>query len=107
MIEDKALETALTPIPVKLTPAAFGTSYTSNAGDGLEITHTGPGQGAVSATITNPKETTGDTYRVTFVTDTSYVHYNGDTISGQTLWSLANLTKDEVVVPFLNKQAIS
>ena len=104
LIEDKALETALTPIPVKLTPAAFGTSYTSNAGDGLEITHTGPGQGAVSATITNPKETTGDTYRVTFVTDTSYVHYNGDTISGQTLWSLANLTKDEVVVPFF-KQA--
>ena len=55
LIEDKALETALTPIPVKLTPAAFGTSYTSNAGDGLEITHTGPGQGAVSVDYFEPQ----------------------------------------------------
>ena len=104
LIEDKALETALTPIPVRLTPAGFGKSYSSTAGDGLDIIHTGPGQGEVSATVTNPAQTIDASYRVTFVTDTSYVHYNGDTISGQTLWSLENTTTNEVVVPFF-KQA--
>jgi hypothetical protein len=92
LIEDKALETALTPIPVKLTPAGFGKSYTSAAGDGLEITHTGPGQGEVSATVTNPAQTTGDSYKVSFIQDTSYVHYNGDTISGD-LWRLTNMSQ--------------
>lgn len=104
LIEDKALETALTPIPVKLTPAGFGKTYTSAAGDGLEITHTGPGQGAVSATVTNPAELTGDSYRVSFTQDTSYVHYNGETISGD-LWSLTNTTTNEVLVPFFKQAA--
>ena len=85
MIEDKALETALTPIPLKLTPAAFGTSYTSNAGDGLETysyRSTFGQQGAVSAKLPTPKKPqVTHTDKVTFVTDTSYVHYNGDTIS--------------------------
>ena len=104
LIEDKALETALTPIPVKLTPAGFGKSYTAAAGDGLEVTHTGPGQGAVSATVTNPAQTTGDTYRVSFITDTSYVHYNGETVSGD-LWRLTNTSTNEVLVPFFKQAA--
>lgn len=104
LIEDKALETALTPIPVKLTPAGFGESYTSAAGDGLAVAHTGPGQGEVSATVTNPAQTTGDTYRVSFITDTSYVHYNGETVSGD-LWRLTNTTTNEVLVPFFKQAA--
>jgi hypothetical protein len=104
LIEDKALETALTPIPVKLTPAGFGKTLTSAAGDGLEITHTGPGQGEVSATVTNPAQTTGDTYRVSFIADTNYVHYDGSTISGD-LWRLTNETTGDVVVPFFKQAA--
>jgi len=91
LIEDKALETALTPVYVRLKPADFGTRYTASAGDGLEITHTGPGQGEASATVTNPAALTGDTYRISFE-DGSYVHVNGDTITG-TLWSLTNTTQ--------------
>ncbi len=97
LIEDKALETALTPIYVRLQPADFGTRYSSTAGDGLEITHTGPGQGEASATVTNPAALTGDTYRVGFVADTSYAHLSGDTISG-VLWTLDNTTTGEKVV---------
>ena len=41
LIEDKSLETALTPIYVRLQDAAFGTRYTSSVGSDLEITHTG------------------------------------------------------------------
>ena len=105
LIEDKALETALTPIYVRLQPAAFGTRYSANAGDGLEIAHTGPGQGEVSATVTNPAALTGNTYRVSFVADTSYAHLSGDTISG-TLWTLDNLTTGTKSVN-LFKQATS
>ena len=92
LIEDKSLETALTPLYVRLTPAAFGTRYTSSTGDGLEISHTGPGQGEVSATVTNPAALTGDSYKVSFIQDTSYVHYNGNTISGD-LWRLTNMSQ--------------
>ena len=104
LIQDKALESAMTPLYVQLKPADFGTRYSSTAGDGLEITHEGPGQGEVSATVTNPAALTGDTYRVSFTTDTSYVHVNGDTING-TLWSLANQTKATTPVS-LFKQAL-
>ncbi|MBI88785.1 MAG: hypothetical protein CMG60_01750 [Candidatus Marinimicrobia bacterium] len=91
LIEDKALETALTPIYVRLQDAAFGTRYSATAGEGLEVTHTGPGQGEVSATVTNPAALTGNTYRVSFVADTSYTHLSGDDVSG-TLWTLDNLS---------------
>ena len=91
LIEDKALETALTPIYVRLQDAAFGTRYSASAGEGLEVTHTGPGQGEVSATVTNPAALTGNTYRVSFVADTSYTHLSGDDVSG-TLWTLDNLS---------------
>jgi len=104
LIEDKSLETALTPYYVKLEPAGFGKSYSSAAGDGLEITHTGPGQGEVSATVTNPADLTGDLYRVSFVSDTSYVHYNGETLSGD-LWRLENMTTNEILVPFFKQAA--
>ncbi len=105
LIEDKALETALTPIYVRLQPAAFGTRYSASAGEGLDITHTGPGQGEVSATVTNPAALTGDTYRVAFQDGASYVHVNGDTITG-TLWSLSNVTQGTTPVTGF-KQATS
>ena len=104
LIEDKALETALTPIPVKLTPAGFGETLTSFVGKGLEITHTGPGQGAVSATVTNPVQTKDATYRVTFIADTSYTHYDGNLVSGD-LWRLSNAETGEVLVPFFKQAA--
>ena len=102
LIEDKSLETALTPLYVRLTPAAFGTRYTSSTGDGLEISHTGPGQGEVSATVTNPAALTGDTYRVSFVSDTSYTHLSGVDYSG-TLWTLDNMTTGEKAVPLFKQ----
>ena len=105
LIEDKALETALTPIYVRLQDAAFGTRYSATAGDGLEITHTGPGQGEVGATVTNPAALTGNTYRVSFVADATYEHLSGDSISG-TLWTLDNMTTGEKAVE-LFKQATS
>jgi hypothetical protein len=104
LIEDKTLETALTPIPVKLTPAGFGETLTSLVGDGLEITHTGPGQGAVSATVTNPVQTKDATYRVTFIADTSYTHYDGNLVTGD-LWRLSNAATGEVLVPFFKQAA--
>ena len=104
LIEDKSLETALTPIYVRLKDADFGTRYTSSVGSDLEISHTGPGQGEVSATVTNPAALTGDTYRVSFVADTSYTHLSGESISG-TLWSLDNMTKGTKSVE-LFKQAL-
>jgi len=97
LIEDKALETALTPLYVRLKPASFGTRYSASAGSDLEITHTGPGQGEVSATVTNPAALTGDTYRVGFVADTSYTHLSGVEYSG-TLWTLDNMTTGEKAV---------
>ena len=104
LIEDQALETALTPVYVQLKPPDFGTRYTATAGDGLEIIHTGPGQGEVSATVTNPATLTGDEYRVSFLADTSYVHVNGDTVSG-TLWRLTNATKNTTPVSFFKQAA--
>jgi hypothetical protein len=104
LIEDKTLETALTPIPVKLTPPEFGKTLTSSVGDGLEITHTGPGQGAVSATVTNPAQTKDATYRVSFIADTSYTHYDGNVVSGD-LWRLSNDVTGEVLVPFFKQAA--
>ena len=104
LIEDKALETALTPVYVQLKPPDFGTRYTKSAGDGLEIIHTGPGQGEVSATVTNPAALTGDQYSVSFLTDTSYVHVNGETVSG-TLWRLTNATKNTTPVSFFKQAA--
>ena len=87
---------------MRLKPASFGTRYSATAGDGLEITHTGPGQGEVSATVTNPAALTGDTYRVGFVADTSYTHLSGVDYSG-TLWTLDNMTKETKAVACLNK----
>ena len=104
LIEDQALETALTPVYVQLKPPDFGTRYTATAGDGLEIIHTGPGQGEVSATVTNPATLTGDEYRGSFLADTSYVHVNGDTVSG-TLWRLTNATKNTTPVSFFKQAA--
>lgn len=104
LIEDKSLETSLTPIYVRLQDAGFGTRYTSSVGSDLEISHTGPGQGEVSATVTNPAVLTGDKYRVSFVADTSYTHLSGESVSG-TLWSLDNMTKETKSVD-LFKQAL-
>jgi len=104
LIEDKALETALTPVPVKLTPVGFGKTLTSSVGLGLEITHTGPGQGEVSATVTNPIQTEDATYRVSFIADTVYTHYDGNEVYGD-LWRLTNVTSGEVLVPFFKQAA--
>ena len=104
LIEDKALETAMTPIYVRLQDASFGTRFSSSVGTGLEVSHTGPGQGEVSATVTNPAATTGDTYRVGFVADTVYTHLSGEDVSG-TLWTLDNVTKGTKSVE-LFKQAL-
>ena len=48
---------------------------------------------------------TGDTYRVAFQDGASYVHVNGDTITG-TLWSLSNVTQGSTPVTGF-KQATS
>ena len=92
LIEDKALETGLTPLYVRLTPTAFGTRHSAASGDTMAITHTGPGQGEVSATVTNPAELTGDTYRVSFEDNATYTHFSGESITG-TLWKLDNVTQ--------------
>ncbi len=105
LIEDKALESPLTPLYVQLTPPDFGTRFSAAAGDGLTISHDGPGQGEVSATVTNPVDLTGDTYQVSFTEDTSYTHVNGVEQYG-TLWTLRNLTQSTTEVAFY-KQASS
>jgi hypothetical protein len=104
LIQDKSIESSLTPIYVRLSPPKFGESYTSTAGDGLEITHAeGLGQGEVSATVTNPAVTKDNDYKVSFILDTSYVHYNGETVYGD-LWRLTNTTTNEIVVPFFSNK---
>jgi len=105
LIEDQALETALTPLYVQLTPQAFGTEYGAAGGDVISVSHEGPSQGVASATVVNPAALTGDTYNVSFTDDTSYVHVNGDTVSG-TLWTLSNVTAGTTPVTFY-KQASS
>jgi len=105
LIEDQALETALTPLYVQLTPQAFGTEFGAAGGDAVSVSHEGPSQGIASATVVNPAALTGETYNVTFTDDTSYVHVNGDTVSG-TLWTLSNVTASTTPVTFY-KQASS
>ena len=105
LIEDQSLETALTPLYVQLTPADFGKRFGAAAGSSIDVTHTGPSQGVVSATVVNPTSLTGNSYSVSFTDDTSYVHVNGDTITG-TLWSLANTSTSTTAVSFF-KQASS
>ena len=104
LIEDQALESALTPLYVQLTPPDFGTRYSYNAGDGLEITHEGPGQGDVSAIVVNPAALTGDSYQVSFTEDTSYTHVNGETLYG-TMWSLKNSTQNTTPIAFYRQGA--
>ena len=88
------MDVAATATTVGSLSVTSGTSLTVTKNqyqDGYIIFNDGPGQGEVSATVTNPAALTGNTYRVSFVADTSYAHLSGDTISG-TLWTLDNLT---------------
>jgi len=73
---------------------AFGKKVQATYDDTLAVTHTGPSQGVVTAIVVDPGQITGHDYKVTF-----------KTVSGQTLWDLANLSTGKVVLPDQTNQA--
>lgn len=80
----------ITIIPHSLNP---GVRHSSIVGDTVKtVTHTkGISEGLVIPIVVDPAKLTGDSYKVTF-----------DTLNGNTVWSITNVTKNKVVV---SKQA--
>ncbi len=98
LIEDQALESPVTAVGVTLTPAPVGTEYAVEANAALDVSHVGPSQGIVSATVVNPDELTGNVYLVSFTDDTSWVHTNGDTLYG-TYYTVTDSATSAALVP--------
>jgi len=104
LIEDKALESSLTPLFVKLTPSPVGTSYGADAGTSLEVSHTGPSQGVVSAIVVDPSGLTGHDYNVSFRDNAEYVSGTDTTL--MTLYDIIDVTDNDTLL-MSQKQASS
>ena len=81
----------LTIIPHSPNP---GTRYTSKAGDSYPVTLTTaaggtPSDGSVDVSVIDPSKLTGDSYTVTFGTDTT---------SGETIWAAKDVTKNSTLI---------
>jgi len=79
----------LTIVPHSANP---GTRYSKKVGDGIKATLTtaagaGASDGSVTAVVVDPNKLSGDTYKVTFSTDTT---------SGNTVWAVTDVTKGVV-----------
>ena len=77
-----------------------GTRYPNKVGDGIKATLTtapgfGASDGSVTAVVVDPTKLTGDTYKVTFGTDTT---------TGNTVWGVTDVTKSSVLVKGLTNQ---
>ncbi len=93
LIEDKALESSITPIPVTTQSTKPGVRYGADAGTELEVTHTsGSSDGQVRALVVDPAALTGHQYEIFFELD-------DDTTSptfGEILWGVRDVTTGEV-----------
>ena len=78
------------PVIVSLTPhsPSPGTRYSFAAGDTIKSVHSsGKSDGEIFALVIDPAALTGDNYTVTF-----------DTANGETVWSLTDVTKSQIIV---------
>lgn len=78
LIEDQALESALTPILVTLTPPPLNTEYGAVYGDAIETAHPeGPSDGSLVATVVDPTQLTGDDYEAFFAVEEYFLDFDG------------------------------
>ena len=83
----KSLESTLAVAAVVPQTAKPGVRFAVDAGDLLDVAHTGPSDGIVTALALDPAKMTGDDYKVTF-----------GLLDGETVWNLVNVTKNSNVL---------
>ena len=83
----KSLESTLAVAAVVPQTAKPGVRLAVDAGDLLDVAHTGPSDGIVKALALDPAKMTGDDYKVTF----------GE-LDGESVWNLVNVTKNKNVL---------
>ena len=77
LIEDMALESPVTPILVKLSPAPVGMEYGAEYGSDVAVAHVGGSDGKLTVTVVDPQALTGDDYELFFDTDHYYLDLDG------------------------------
>jgi len=83
-------------VKVAIPQQPMGISTSSVVGDTLSSSHTsGKGDGEVFGLVVEPTKTTGDSYKISFNSDTQ----------GNTTWSLTDVTKNEVKVSGISNQS--
>ncbi len=86
LIEDKALESTLSPILVRTQSPPPGVRYAGTVGSPIEISRvSGGSDGQVEVTIVDPSQLTGHEYEINFTADTS----------GNIFWNLRDVTTGE------------
>ncbi len=95
LIEDKALESSITPILVTTQSPKPGVQYTADPEQELKVTHTsGASDGLVKALVIDPSAVTGHQYEVFFEVDED----TNSATYGETLWGVRDVTTGEIKV---------
>ena len=84
-----SLESSLSPILVVPQPPKPGVLLGGDAGSDVPVEHVqGNSDGEVKVVILDPQQLSGDSYQV---------YFQKDTTTGEVMWNLKNLTKNQVV----------
>ena len=96
LIEDQALESALSAILVTITPPPLNTEYGAVYGDAIETAHPeGPSDGSLVATVVDPTQLTGDDYEAFFASEEYYRDVDG-------IWKNTNAAGKEGLAKILD-----
>ena len=96
LIEDKALETSLTPLLVTITPPPIDTEYGAEAGNSVEVVHSeGPSDGSMTVTVVDPSALTGHDYEAFFTEEEYYLDVDG-------IWKNVNSNAKAALVKILD-----
>ena len=95
LIQDKSLESSLTPIIVTLA-STFGMEYGAEHADDIETAHPeGPSDGSLTAIVVDPSQLTGDDYEVFFIDVEYFLDIDG-------LWKNTNAAGKEGLAKILD-----
>jgi hypothetical protein len=100
IISAKSLESAGIALQVTIQEPLPGTRLANEAGETIEIKHSGPSDGQALATVVDPFNTKNKTYQMFFVEDTD----TNSATYGELLWSVKDSATQAVLPPQNNRQ---